>query len=120
MKQYSGWFCFVLLLGSVIGFAAGKWDSTVHAQAVDNKTTRWLAGTISYGQSTDAFMMFDSQTNRLVAYTITGNRKLELLAVRDVTWDLKPVSYGRQEPAVQQMKEEADKAEKEKTEKKDK
>lgn len=119
MRQYSGWFCFVLLLGAVLGFAAGKWETAAQAQTVDNKTTRYLAGTIAYGQALDAFVLFDSQTNRLVAYSITGNKKLELIAVRDVSYDLKPVSFGKHEPTVQQMKEDFEKAEKEK-EKKDK
>ena len=26
MRNMAGWFCFVLLLGVVAGFAAGKWD----------------------------------------------------------------------------------------------
>ncbi len=26
MKNASGWFCFVLLLGAVAGFSAGRWD----------------------------------------------------------------------------------------------
>ena len=75
MRNAAGWFCFVLLLGAVAGFSAGRWD--VQAQSIDNKSTRYLAGTLSYGQSTDAFMIFDTQTNKLLAYTIGGNRKLE-------------------------------------------
>jgi hypothetical protein len=35
---------------------------------------------------------------------VTGNKKLELVAVREVSWDLKPVSYGKQTPLVQEMK----------------
>ena len=112
MKQAAGWFCFVLLLGAVAGFAAGKWD--VAAQTVDNKTTRYLAGVVTYGQSLDAFMLFDSQTNRLAAYSITGNKRLEVIAIREVSWDLKPVSWGKQEPTVQEMKDAFEKSEKEK------
>lgn len=119
MRQYAGWFCFVLLLGAVIGFAAGKWESKAQAQTIDDKTTRYLAGTIAYGQALDAFVLFDSQTNRLVAYSITGNKKLEVIAVRDITYDLKAISFGKHEPTVQQMKDDFDKAEKDK-EKKDK
>ena len=112
MKNAAGWFCFVLLLGAVAGFSAGRntWD--VHAQSIDNKSTRYLAGTLSYGQSTDAFMIFDTQTNKLLAYTIGGNRKLELLAAREVTWDLKLASWGKQEPTAQEVKDAFDKAEK--------
>ncbi len=111
MRNFAGWFCFVLLAGAVAGFAAGKWDA--QAQTVDNKTSRYLAGTLTYGTATEAFMLFDSQTNRLVAYTITGNRRLEVLAVREVSWDLKPVSWGKQEPTVQEMRDAFEKAEKE-------
>ena len=112
MKNAAGWFCFVLLLGAVAGFSAGRntWD--VHAQSIDNKSTRYLAGTLSYGQSTDAFMIFDTQTNKLLAYTIGGNRKLELLAAREITWDLKLASWGKQEPTAQEVKDAFDKAEK--------
>jgi hypothetical protein len=112
MKNAAGWFCFVLLLGAVAGFSAGRntWD--VHAQSIDNKSTRYLAGTMSYGQSTDAFMIFDTQTNKLLAYTISGNRKLELLAAREVTWDLKLASWGKQEPTAQEVKDAFDKADK--------
>lgn len=112
MKNAAGWFCFVLLLGAVAGFSAGlnTWD--VHAQSIDNKSTRYLAGTLSYGQSTDAFMIFDTQTNKLLAYTIGGNRKLELLAAREITWDLKLASWGKQEPTAQEVKDAFDKAEK--------
>ena len=115
MRNAAGWFCFVLLLGAVAGFAAGKRD--VSAQSVDNKTTRYLAGTVSYGQGTEAFLLFDTQTNRLVAYTIGGNRRLEVLAVRDVSWDLKPIEWGRQEPTVKEMRDAFEKAEKERLEK---
>ena len=111
MKNASGWFCFVLLLGAVAGFSAGRFD--VHAQgSLDNKSTRYLAGTLSYGQATDAFMLFDTQTNKLLAYTIGGNRKLELLAAREITWDLKLSSWGKQEPTAQEIKEAYEKAEK--------
>ena len=111
MKNVAGWFCFVLLLGTVLGFAAGKLD--VQAQTVDNKSTRYLAGVMSYGQSTDAFMLFDTQTNRLIAYTVGGNKRLELMAVREVSWDMKMVSWGKQEPTVQEVKDAFEKAQKE-------
>ena len=112
MKNAAGWFCFVLLLGAVAGFSAGRntWDA--HAQSIDNKSTRYLAGTMSYGQSTDAFMIFDTQTNKLLAYTIGGNRKLELLAAREVTWDLKLASWGKQEPTAQEVRDAFEKADK--------
>jgi hypothetical protein len=111
MKQLSGWFCFVLLLGAVTGFAAGKWDAQAQS-TVDNKTSRYLAGVVTYGTSTDAFMLFDSQTNRLVAYTIGGNKRLELMAVRELSYDMKMVSWGKQEPTVQEVKDAYEKAEK--------
>ena len=110
MKNAAGWFCFVLLLGAVAGFSAGRWE--VQAQSIDNKSTRYLAGTLSYGQATDAFMIFDTQTNKLLAYTIGGNRKLELLAAREITWDLKLASWGKQEPTAQEVKEAFEKADK--------
>ena len=112
MKNAAGWFCFVLLLGAVAGFSAGRGTWDVHAQSIDNKSTRYLAGTLAYGQSTDAFMIFDTQTNKLLAYTIGGNRKLELLAAREITWDLKLASWGKQEPTAQEVKDAYDKAEK--------
>ena len=111
MKNAAGWFCFVLLLGAVAGFAAGKWD--VQAQTIDNKQSRYLAGVMTYGQSTDAFMLFDTQTNRLIAYTVGGNKRLELMAVREVSWDMKMVSWGKQEPTVQEVKDAYEKAQKE-------
>ena len=111
MKNAAGWFCFVLLLGAVAGFAAGKWD--VQAQTIDNKSTRYLAGVVTYGQATDAFMLFDTQTNRLIAYTVGGNKRLELMAVREVSWDMKMVSWGKQEPTVQEVKDAYERAQKE-------
>ena len=110
MRNVSGWFCFVLLLGALVGFSAGRWD--VQAQSIDNKSTRYLAGTLSYGQGTDAFMIFDTQTNKLLSYTIGANRKLELLAAREVTWDLRLASWGKQEPSAQEVKDAYEKAEK--------
>jgi hypothetical protein len=110
MRNVAGWFCFVLLLGTVVGFAAGKMD--VQAQGIDNKSTRYLAGVVTYGQSTDAFMLFDTQTNRLIAYTIGGSKRLELMAVREVSWDMKMVSWGKQEPTVQEVKDAFEKAQK--------
>ena len=112
MKNAAGWFCFVLLLGAVAGFSAGRNSWDVHAQTVDNKSSRYLAGTLAYGQSTDAFMLFDTQTNKLLAYTIGGNRKLELMAAREVTWDLKLSSWGKQEPTAQEVKDAFEKADK--------
>src|SRR5262245_5019422 len=118
MKAYAGWFCFVLLLGVVAGFAAGRGE--VSAQTIDNKTSRYLTGTITYGQSADAFMLFDSQTNRLAVYTVDAVKRLELLAVREVSWDFKPVMWGKQEPTVSAVKEAFDKSEKERLEKEEK
>jgi hypothetical protein len=115
VKNYAGWFCFVLLLGACAGFAAGKLD--VQAQSVDNKSSRYLAGVVSYGQAQDAFCLFDTQTNRLSAYTFGGNKRLELMAVRELSWDLNMVSWGKQEPTVQDVKEAFEKAEKERIEK---
>jgi hypothetical protein len=113
MKNSAGWFCFVLLLGAVAGFSAGRGGGSAQAQSIDNKSPRYLAGTMSYGQSTDAFMIFDTQTNKLLAYTIGGNRKLELMAAREITWDLRLSSWGKQEPTAQEVKDAFDKAEKE-------
>jgi hypothetical protein len=118
MKNVAGWFCFVLLLGAVAGFAAGKWD--VQAQTIDNKSTRYLAGVVSYGQSTDAFLLFDTQTNRIIAYTVGGNKRLELMAVREISWDMKMVSWGEQKPSVVDVKDAYEKAEKDHKEKVDK
>ena len=112
MKNSAGWLCFVLLLGAVDGFSAGRGGGSAMAQSIDNKSTRYLAGTLSYGQSTDAFMIFDTQTNKLLAYTIGGNRKLELMAAREITWDLKLSSWGKQEATAQEVKDAFDKAEK--------
>jgi hypothetical protein len=112
-KSSAGWFCCVLLLGMAAGFAARRGE----AQSIDNKSTRYLAGVVTYGQSTDAFVLFDTQTNRLVAYTIGGNKRLELMAVREVSWDLKMVSWGKQEPTVQEVKDAFERAEKERLEK---
>jgi hypothetical protein len=118
MRNAAGWFCFVLLLGAVAGFAAGRGGGgEASAQTIDNKSTRYLAGVVTYGQSTDAFMLFDTQTNRIVAYTVGGNRRLELMAVREVSWDLKMVSWGKQEPTVQEVKDAFEKAEKERADK---
>ena len=121
MKTLSGWIAFVLLLGIVIGFAAGRGESgQAMAQGVDNKTTRWLAGTVSYGQAQEAFVMFDAQTNRLVAYGITPMKELELIAVREVSYDIKLTQFGKQKPSAIQIKEEWEKYEREEKEKKDK
>lgn len=114
MRNAAGWFCFVLLLGGLAGFAAGRREAS--AQSIDNKSTRYLAGTIAYGQATEAFVLFDTQTNRLVAYTIGGNRRLEVLAVREVSWDLKPMEWGRQEPTVKEMRDAYEKSERERVE----
>jgi len=119
MKSYSGWFAFMLLLGCVMGFGAGRFDRVAQAQSLDNKTTRWLAGSVSIAAGQDAFMLFDSQTNRLAAYMISGSKKLEVVAVREVSYDLKPVMWGKQEPTVQEMRDAWEKSEKEKAEKAD-
>ena len=120
MKSYSGWFAFVLLLGLFAGFAAGRFERSAEAQSVDNKTNRWLVGTVSIAAGQDAFMLFDSQTNRLCAYTITGNKKLEVIAVREISYDLRPIAWGKQEPTVQEMRDAWEKSEREKGDHKDK
>lgn len=114
MKNASGWFCFVLLLGAIGGFSAGRFDAHAQGGSIDNKSTRFLAGTVSYGQGTDAFMLFDTQTNKLLAYTIGANKKMELMSARELTWDLKLSSWGKQEPTAQEIKDAFDKAEREK------
>jgi hypothetical protein len=114
MKPYSGWIAFALLFGVVAGFGMGRFERVAQAQAADNKTTRYLAGSVAIGGGQDAFALFDSQTNRLVFYTISGNKKLEVIAVREVSYDLRPVSHGKQEPTVQEMKDAWEKSERDK------
>ncbi len=121
MKSFSGWMAFVLLLGAILGFLAGRTESgQAAAQGVDNKTTRWLAGTVSYGQAQEVFLLFDAQTNRLMAYNITPMKELELLAVREVSYDVKMSSWGKQKPTPQQIRDEWEKFEKEERERKEK
>ncbi|HZL73400.1 MAG TPA: hypothetical protein VFC86_13140 [Planctomycetota bacterium] len=117
MRPISGWIAFTLLLGVVLGFGAGRFERTAQAQSVDNKTSRYLAASMSIGGGQDAFALFDSQTNRLIFYTIAGNKKLEVLAVREVSFDLRLVNFGKQEPTVQEMKDAWEKSEREKAEK---
>lgn len=117
MKNNAGWFAFTALLGLVAGFGFGRVETPAQAQSID-KTSRWLAGTVTVSAGQDAFLLFDSQTHRLIAYTVSGSKKLEVVAVRDVSYDLKPVSFGKQEPTVQEMKDFWEKAEKEKAERK--
>ncbi|HTF57268.1 MAG TPA: hypothetical protein VK661_08555 [Planctomycetota bacterium] len=113
MKPYTGWLAFAALFGVVAGFGAGRFERTAEAQSVDNKTTRWLASSVSMGGGQDAFVLFDSQTNRLIFYTITGNKKLEVLAVREVSFDVRMVTWGKQEPTVQEIKDAWEKSERE-------
>lgn len=124
MRASSGWFAFVLLLGAVAGFAAGKFDRVAEAQTVDNKTTRWLAASVALAQSQDAFVLFDSQTNRLMAYTLgMGGRRLELIAVREISYDAKLAAFGEQKPTVVDIKkawEDAERAERERDTKENK
>ena len=115
MKTNSGWIAFTLLLGVVAGFGAGRFERMAEAQT-DNKTTRWLAASVAIGGGTDALALFDSQTNRLIFYSISGNKKLDVLSIREVSYDLRPVSHGKQEPTVQEMKEAWERAEREKVE----
>ena len=61
----------------------------------------------------DANRFSATQTNKLLAYTVGGNRKLELMAAREITWDLRLSSWGKQEPTAQEVKDAYDKAEKE-------
>jgi hypothetical protein len=117
MKPMSGWIAFAVLLGVVAGFGASRLERTALAQSIDNKTTRYLAGSVSMGGGQDAFALFDSQTNRLIFYTISGNKKVEVLAVREVSYDLRLVNFGKQEPTVQEMKDAWEKSEREKAEK---
>ncbi|MBI4565874.1 MAG: hypothetical protein HY716_14395 [Planctomycetes bacterium] len=113
MRATTGWIAFALLFGGVAGFATGKNGRLAEADTIDNKTTRWLAGTIGYAAGQDVFLLFDSQTNRLLAYTVSGAKELELLAVREVSYDLKPVTWGKQKPPVQELKEAWEKSERE-------
>ena len=121
MKSSSGWAAFAALALAVVSFsAAGGFDRTAEAQSVDNKTTRWLAATVSYGESQQAMMLFDSQTNRLMAYTVSPMKELELIAAREISYDLKLVTYGKQKPTVQQVKDDWEKSEREERERNEK
>ena len=103
MNGKAGWFCFVVLLAMTVGFWAGRAD--VSAQSMDNRSSGWLAGTISYGPEQSAFVLFDTRTRRLMAYSMGPMKRLELLAVREVSWDLKPEEFGKQHPSVQEMRD---------------
>ncbi len=121
MNSHSGWIAFGALgLAGVTFMAVGVFERPVDAQAVDNKTTRWLAATVSFGESQQAMMLFDSQTNRLMAYTVSPMKELELVSVREISYDLKLVTFGKQKPTVQQVRDDWERSEKEERERNEK
>lgn len=106
MRKGLGGIAFALVLGLWIGTVAGRGTGTVQAQTVDNTTTRWLAASVGMGQGVDAFTLFDSQTQRLAVYRLDGDT-LRLLAVRDISYDIKPREFPdrKQFPPVLKMQE---------------
>ena len=117
MVKNTGLIILTGLIGILVGIVLSRTDSTLNAQTVDNKNSRWLAGTINTGGGTDAFVLFDSQTNRLLMYTLVG-KTLELVQVRDIGYDLKPRARGIQRPTIDEVYGEWQKWEEEQKKKK--
>lgn len=120
MKLQAGGFALAALVGAAAALVAGAAGRSAEAQSVDNKTTRWLSTTVEFAQSQQAMLLFDSQTNRLMAYVVTPMKELELVAVREISYDLKAVTFGKQKPTVQHMKEDWERTEREEREKREK
>ena len=55
-----------------------------------------IAVTGTYGSSASVLYLIDTRTRHLAVYKTDNGRKLELVAARDVTWDLRLEAYNDQ------------------------
>ena len=49
--------------------------------------------------------LYDVENHRLAAYQVNASNRLALLAMRDITYDLKPQEFGKTDPPVKELKD---------------
>jgi len=105
-----GWL--TLVLGIAIGINAvlvaslvGGTDRTAQREA-GGASNGWLmsTGIIAGKGNAEALWLYDTNNKKLACYFQNG-KTLELLSVRDLQYDYIPQAFGRQDPAVKDMKE---------------
>ncbi len=96
--------------GILLGLLVGSGPDQVAEGQSANGTNGFLmtTGVLQGKGASEAMYLFDTNDKKLAIYFM-NNTRLELIAVRDLTYDFIPQSYspksGRQEPSVKDMKE---------------
>lgn len=57
----------------------------------------------------EVLYLYDGESHKLAVYKVDASNRMTLIAMRDTTFDLKPQEFGKNEPAVQEMKDLFDK-----------
>lgn len=99
-----------LTMGVWIGTGAGRsgTDGMAFGQtAMGNGSILVATGRIQGRGDGDGFYIYDTE-NKKLAVLFVGNSKMELLHIRDMSYDWQPVQYDgkgrRQDPSVKDMK----------------
>lgn len=96
----------VVLIGTLVGSGGTQ---TAEGQSA-NGTNGFLmtTGVLQGKGASEALYIMDTNNKKLAVYFMNSNR-LEVFAIRDMTYDWIPQSFspkgGRQEPSVQDMKD---------------
>ncbi len=94
----------LILVGVILGFVAVRESSAQHSQSGGgggggDSTRDLIAVTGSYGSGASVLYLIDAKTRHMAVYRTENGKRLELVAARDVGFDLKLESYNDQSEA---------------------
>ncbi len=91
----------MLTLGVLL---SGALQTPAHAGTADSGAGV-VAVTGLSSSNQEVLYLYDAESKHLAVYKVDASNKLALLAVRETVYDLKPQEFGKQEPAVKEMRE---------------
>ena len=96
----------VILVGALVG---GSPSQTAEGQSANGTNGFLMTTGVLQGKGTsEALYIMDTNNKKLAVYFMNSNR-LEVMAIRDMQYDLIPQSFspkgGKQDPTVKDMKE---------------
>jgi hypothetical protein len=84
----------VLVLAGAVVLFNGR--ATAQSGGGGDANRDLIAVTGTYGSSASVLYLIDTRTRHMAVYKTDNGRKLEFVAARDVTWDLKLETYNDQ------------------------
>lgn len=85
--------------------SAGILHPRAASAATANSGNGVVAVTGLSSSNQEILYLYEVDSHRLAAYQVNASNRLALLAMRDITYDLKPQEFGKTDPPVEDLKD---------------